>query len=73
MTKPFKKEIDAITGQEIIIELTAEEIAELIYQEELEAKKKTEEDAQIKANATVKAALLTRLGITEDEAKLLLS
>jgi hypothetical protein len=34
---------------------------------------KVEEANQIDANATAKAALLDRLGITEDEAKLLLS
>jgi hypothetical protein len=34
---------------------------------------KAEEANQIEANATAKAALLDRLGITEDEAKLLLS
>jgi hypothetical protein len=31
------------------------------------------EAAEIKSNATAKSALLTKLGITEDEAKLLLS
>ena len=35
--------------------------------------RKAEEDAQAEANATAKAALLDRLGITADEAKLLLS
>jgi hypothetical protein len=34
---------------------------------------KADEANQIEANATAKAALLDRLGITEDEAKLLLS
>ena len=34
---------------------------------------KTEEENQAETNAAAKAALLERLGITEDEAKLLLS
>jgi hypothetical protein len=34
---------------------------------------KADEANQIEANATAKAALLERLGITEDEAKLLLA
>jgi hypothetical protein len=34
---------------------------------------KAEEDAKAAADAEAKAALLTKLGITEDEAKLLLA
>ena len=51
---------------------TTAEVAELTYQAELAAEKKAEEDAQAEANATAKAALLDRLGITAEEAKLLL-
>ena len=38
-----------------------------------EAKAKADAEAQAEAKATAKAAILDRLGITEDEAKLLLS
>ena len=65
-------EINCETGVESIIELTDAEVAELTYQAELAAEKKAEEDAQAEANATAKAALLDRLGITAEEAKLLL-
>lgn len=62
---------DVVTQETTIVEheLTAEEIAER-KAAEADAKK-TEAEAQAKAAA--KAELLTKLGITEDEAKLLLS
>lgn len=71
--KPFKKIIDAITGEETIIELTVEEIADLEKMGALFEAQKAEEDAAEKAKATAKAALLERLGMTADEAALLLA
>jgi hypothetical protein len=73
MTKMTRIEIDCSTGIESIIELTDAEVAELAYQAELAAEKKAEEDAKAEADATAKAALLEKLGITADEAKLLLA
>ena len=73
MPNPTRIEINCETGVESIIELTDAEVAEMTYAAELAAEKKAEEDAQAQANATAKAALLDRLGITADEAKLLLS
>jgi len=73
MPNPTRIEINCETGVESIIELTDAEVAELTYQAELAAEKKAEEDAQTEANAVAKAALLERLGITADEAKLLLA
>jgi hypothetical protein len=61
--------IDAVTGEEVIKPYTAEQIAEA-EAGAIEAAKRTE--AQAKAE-TDKAALLAKLGITADEAKLLLS
>jgi hypothetical protein len=60
------------TGQEIIREMTNEEQAErnadvAAYQTDQQAK-----TAEAEAIAAQKAALLERLGITEDEARLLL-
>jgi len=45
------------------------------YEENLAiaANKKAQEDAEVEAKAQAKAELLERLGITEDEAKLLLA
>ena len=58
------------------IELTSEEIADVLARQEA-AKPKLEameaERLQQSAKATEKAALLAQLGITEEQAKLLLS
>jgi hypothetical protein len=60
---------DAITGENIVREMNKEELA---YMEQM-AKEAAEQEAAISARANEKAALLERLGITQDEAKLLLS
>ena len=73
MPNPTRIEINCTTGVESIIELTDAEVAELAVQAEAHAAKEAEEDAKAAANAVAKAALLDRLGITADEAKLLLS
>jgi hypothetical protein len=73
MPKPTRIEMNCETGVESIIELTDAEVAELAYQAELAAEKKAEEDAKAASDATAKAALLVKLGITADEAKLLLA
>lgn len=57
------------TGEVIERDATAEEIATAKANADLAAK----ERAEVQAKATAKAALLERLGITEDEAKLLLA
>jgi hypothetical protein len=69
--KRIEKEFNAITGEETIIERdeTAQEVAEREAQEAELATTK----AQAEVNATAKAALLAQLGITEEQAKLLLS
>ena len=73
MPNPTRIEIDCTSGEVHEIELTDAEVAELAYQAELAAEKKAEEEAQAAAKAEAKAALLDRLGITDEEAKLLLS
>ena len=60
---------DALTGEEIITDFTLEELA----QREIDAANAAAKQAEAEAKATAKAALLERLGITQDEAKLLLS
>jgi hypothetical protein len=54
-------------------ELTAEEFAEIKSEQDRLAQEKAAADAQGLANADAKATLLERLGITIEEAKLLLS
>jgi len=70
---PTKLIINCETGEQTEVELTAEEIA----QREVDAKAyeadKKAKDAELVAQAEVKAAVLKRLGLTENEAKALLS
>ncbi len=69
MTKPMVRIHDIETNEIIDREMTDAEFAQ--YKKDIiEAEAKT---AEVEAKATAKAALLERLGITEDEAKLLLS
>ena len=69
MTQYKERIIDAITGEETWRDYTDAEIVEAKAGEMLAAKLT---EAQAK-NETDKAALLAKLGITADEAKLLLS
>lgn len=64
-----EKIIDIVTGEESYRDYTAEEIAAV---EAEIAKGKALSDAEAE-KATAKAALLSKLGITAEEAKLLLS
>jgi hypothetical protein len=59
---------DFSTGENIVRDMTAEELAE--YQEGIEANKLVEQELLSKTNQRI--ALLSKLGITADEAKLLL-
>ena len=72
MANPTRVEVNCTTGETSIIELTDAEVAELEaakVQYELDRQAKEVADAE---KATAKAALLKRLGITADEAALLL-
>ena len=61
--------INAETGEEELRDMNAEELAQFEADKAAEEAKAEEE----RAKATAKADLLAKLGITEDEAKLLLS
>jgi hypothetical protein len=67
-TKPQIKIVNCETGEEIVRDATAQEIAQM----ELDAANAAAKKAEAEAKATAKAALLTRLGITAEEAQLLL-
>jgi len=54
-------------------ELLGQELSNFLAQRELDKAEAAKLEAQVKAKANAKAALLERLVITEDEAKLLLS
>ncbi len=69
--KIIEKEFNVLTGEETITERdeTATEKANRLAKAKLVA----EQAAEAQAKATQKAALLERLGISEDEARLLLA
>jgi hypothetical protein len=66
--KPQIKEYNCETGIETVRDATDAEIADIAARELEEANRKAEAEAK----AAQKAALLERLGISEDEARLLL-
>lgn len=65
--------VDCSTGEQTVVPLTAEEIAELEAAAAKAAEERAVAEAEAAAKAAAKADLLARLGITEDEAKLLLA
>jgi len=65
--------IDVVTGQTTLVDLSDTEIAEFKQFRILQTEKDKIEKAEAEAKAQAKADLLERLGITADEAKLLLS
>jgi len=67
--KPQIKIVNVETGEEIVRDANAEEIAQI----ETDRANNAIQQAQAKSNATAKATLLNKLGITAEEAKLLLS
>jgi len=67
--KPQVKIVNASTGEEIVRDANAEELAQL----KKDADNATAAKADAQAKATAKAALLSKLGITAEEAVLLLS
>ena len=69
MTKPQIKIVNCTTGEEIIRDASNSEIAQM----ELDANNYAAKQAEAEAKATAKAALLSKLGITAEEAALLLS
>jgi hypothetical protein len=68
MTKPIIKLVNATTGEEIEREMNAKELADW---KKVIAEKEALAAAEA-AKAAERAALLSKLGITEDEARLLL-
>jgi hypothetical protein len=68
MTKPIVKIHNSQTGEEIEREMNAKEFA----QYEIDQKRRADQRAEAEIKATTRAALLDRLGITAEEAALLL-
>jgi len=73
MAKPTKIVINCETKEEQILELTDEEIAQLEADRKAYEAEKAKQETEAAERAEAKSALLEKLGITEDEAKLLLA
>jgi hypothetical protein len=67
-TKPQVKIVNCETGEEIIRDATAEEIAQM----QLDIANAKAAKAEAEAKETARQEILDRLGLTADEAKLLL-
>lgn len=65
---PQVKIVNVETGEEVVRDATSEEIAQM----ELDAANAAAKEAENAAKASAKAQLLAQLGITEEQAKLLL-
>ena len=68
-SKPQVKIVNCETGEEIVRDANADELAQM----ELDAANEAARKAEAETKATAKAALLNKLGITAEEARLLLS
>lgn len=71
--RPTRVEVNCETGEQTIVELTDEEIAAQEAAAAEAAAAQAAAEAEAAAKEAAKADLLARLGITADEAKLLLS
>ena len=69
MSKPTKTIHNVETNEVIEVELTDQEMAEL----ELHIQERNAANAEVEQKAAQRAILLSKLGITEEETKLLLS
>jgi hypothetical protein len=70
---PTKVIVNCETGVTEVLPLTAQEIADMQTAKVAAEAERVKRDAEQAANAILKAKVLDRLGITESEAKLLLS
>lgn len=66
--KPQVKIVNVTTGEEIVRDATAEEIAQM----EIDAANAAARKAEVEAKEAQRQAILDRLGLTADEAKLIL-
>ena len=72
MTRPTRLEVNCTTGEQSIIELTDEEIAQMEIDRQAWEAEQAAREAEAQAKAAAKASALAKLaalGLTEDEAK----
>ena len=70
---PTKVIVDCSTGEQTVVPLTAEEIAELEAAAAKAEQDRLAAEAEAATKAAARQALLDKLGITQEEAALLLS
>lgn len=73
MTRPTKVVVNCETGVQEVVELTDAEIADMQAAAAAAAEAQAAAEAEAAAKAAEKDALLAKLGITAEEAKLLLA
>ena len=72
-TMPTKIVVDCTTGAQVEVELTEAEITQLAADAAAAAEAKAQAEAEAATKAEQKAAILERLGLTEDELKVVLN
>ena len=72
MANPTRIEVNCTTGEVLEIELTDEEVAQREADAAAHAAEQAAREADAAAKATARAAILDRLGLTADEAAILL-
>lgn len=72
MANPTRIEVNCTTGEVLEIELTDEEVAQREADAAAHAAEQAKREAEEAAKATARAAILDRLGLTADEAAILL-
>jgi len=72
MANPTRIEVNCTTGEVLEIELTDEEVAQREADAAAHAAEQAAREAEEAAKAVARAAILDRLGITADEAAILL-
>jgi hypothetical protein len=72
MTKPTRIEVNCTTGETSIIELTDAEIAQMEADAEAAETQRLADEQAATDKAAARAAILDRLGLTAEEASILL-
>jgi len=72
MANPTRIEVNCTTGEVLEIELTDEEVAQREADAAAHAAEQAKREAEEAAKAVARAAILDRLGLTADEAAILL-
>lgn len=72
MANPTRIEVNCTTGEVLEIELTDEEVAQREADAAAHAAEQAKREADEAAKATARAEILDRLGLTADEAAILL-